>query len=154
MPFIMNSPAFEDGSAIPTNYTCDGENISPPLEWSGAPAETRSFVLILEDPDAPSGMFRHWAVYNIAGGRTLLPEGVGAGVKTESLGYGINDFGDPHYGGPCPPKGHGTHHYHFRLAALKVETLTVPNAPKVTDVWDAAQPHIIDQAELVGTYSR
>jgi Raf kinase inhibitor-like YbhB/YbcL family protein len=108
----------------------------------------------MEDPDAPAGVFRHWGLYNIAGGRTLLPEGVGHGAKTEDLGQGVNDFGHPRYDGPCPPKGHGTHHYHFYLAALDVEALTPAPKAAVEEVWAAAQKHVLGIAELVGTYRR
>lgn len=152
MTFALNSSAFEDGKAIPKKYTRDGANLSPPLEWSGAPDRTQSYALIIEDPDAPSGMFRHWAIYNIKGDRTHLPEGIPA--NTGELGRAVNDFGNPGYDGPEPPRGHGTHHYHFRMAALDTPTLNVPQNPSVTEVWEAAKPHIIDQAELVGTYAR
>src|SRR5690606_24666805 len=111
MAFAMNSPAFADGDEIPRKYTRDGDNVPPPLEWRGAPAGTRSYALIVEDPDAPTGTFRHWGIYNIVAGRNRLPEGAGAG--TESLGHGINDFGHARYDGPEPPEGHGVHHYHF-----------------------------------------
>src|SRR5712672_785482 len=111
MVFQLKSPAFGNAEPIPQKYTADGENLSPPLEWSDPPAGTKSFALIVEDPDAPSGMFRHWGLYNIMGERTLLPEGVGHGPKTEKLGKAVNDFGEPRYRGPAPPKGHGTHHY-------------------------------------------
>ncbi len=153
-PFELRSTAFENGGEIPVRFTCDGENLAPPLEWSGAPPETRSFALIVEDPDAPSGVFRHWAVYNIAAGRTLLPEATGQEAATEPLGYGINDFGKARYDGPCPPQGHGVHHYHFRLAALNVQTLNVPLRASVADVWKTAEPHILAEAELTGIYRR
>jgi len=154
MAFQLRSPVFESGKPIPAKYTLDGENISPPLEWADAPQETKSFLLTVEDPDAPAGVFRHWALYNIMPERTRLPEGVGHGAKTEDLGVGVNDFGHPRYDGPSPPKGHGTHHYHFRLAALDVETLTqAPKAP-IEDIRKAAEGHIIGEAELVGTYRR
>ena len=154
MTFSLTSPAFRDGGQIPTKYTGDGENLSPPLEWSDAPAGTKSFALVVEDPDAPSGTFRHWGLYNIMGERSMLPEGVGHGAKTEKLGKGVNDFGEPRYRGPAPPKGHGTHHYHFKLAAVDVEELS--RAPKMAaeDVWKAAEKHMLAQAGLVGTYSR
>ena len=154
MTFSLTSPAFHEGGQIPTKYTGDGENISPPLEWLDAPAGTKSFALVVEDPDAPSGTFRHWGLYNIMGERSMLPEGVGRGAKTEKLGKGVNDFGEPRYQGPAPPKGHGTHHYHFKLAALDVEELS--RAPKMAaeDVWKAAEKHMLAQADLVGTYSR
>lgn len=85
--------------------TRDFGNVSPPFAWSGAPEGTRSFALIMEDPDAPTGVFRHWGLYHITGGRTVLPEGVEAGAKTEDLGYCVNDFGELKYAGPMPPAG-------------------------------------------------
>ncbi|WP_407148944.1 YbhB/YbcL family Raf kinase inhibitor-like protein [Bradyrhizobium sp. ORS 86] len=154
MTFSLTSPAFPDGGQIPAKYTADGENVSPPLEWSDAPAETKSFVLIVEDPDAPSGTFRHWGLYNIMGERAMLPEGVGRGAKTEKLGKGVNDFGEPRYCGPAPPKGHGTHHYHFKLAALDVDALSRAPKMSVEDIWKAAEKHRLAEADLVGTYSR
>jgi Raf kinase inhibitor-like YbhB/YbcL family protein len=154
MTFELKSPSFDKNGPIPAKYTVDGQNSSPPLEWSDAPAGTKSFVLVLEDPDAPLGVFRHWGLYNIMAGRNRLPEGVGRGAKTEDLGMGINDFGEPRYRGPAPPRGHGTHHYHFKLAALDVETLTRAPTASVEDIWKEAQPHIIGEAELVGTYAR
>jgi hypothetical protein len=154
MGFVLSSPAFADGQTIPAKYTCDGENVSPPLQWSGAPAATQSFVLIVEDPDAPSGVFRHWAVYNIPPERTELPEGIGQSAPAGPLPQGVNDFGHSRYDGPCPPPGHGTHHYHFRLAALDVPRLVLPPSAKVAEIWRAATPHILATAELVGTYAR
>ncbi len=154
MPFELKSPAFSNEQRIPVKYTGDGENLSPPLEWSDPPPGTKSFALVVEDPDAPSGIFRHWGLYNIMAERRTLPEGVGHSLKMEDLGMGVNDFGEPRYGGPAPPKGHGTHHYHFKLAALDVEALTKKPKAKVEDIWNMAQKHIIDQAELVGTYAR
>lgn len=152
MTFSLKSPAFGNQQPIPKKYTADGENLSPPLEWSDPPPGTRSFALVVEDPDAPSGTFRHWGLYNIAGARTRLPEGVNA--TTDHLGLGVNDFGKPRYGGPAPPKGHGVHHYHFKLAALDVETLSqAPNMP-IAEIWKAAQSHMLGQAELIGTYAR
>ncbi len=114
MAMRLRSPAFEDGSTIPRKYTRDGENRSPPLEWSGAPPGTRSFLVVMEDPDAPSGMFRHWAVYNVPPGDSALPEG----APVEALG--INDFGRRAYDGPEPPKGHGPHRYHTREVKQRV----------------------------------
>ncbi|MGK9170182.1 YbhB/YbcL family Raf kinase inhibitor-like protein [Inquilinus limosus] len=154
MAFALESPAFRSGERIPDRYARDGENLSPPLVWKDPPAGTKSFMLVVEDPDAPSGTFRHWGLYEIDANRDRLPEGVTAGAKTESLGHGVNDFGNPHYDGPQPPKGHGVHHYHFRLAALDVETLHCDRKAKITGVLDAAKPHVIAEAELVGTYER
>lgn len=154
MTFSVSSPAFGSGGAIPRKYTLDGDNLSPPLEWDGVPPGTKSFALIVEDPDAPKGVFRHWGLYNIAAGRDRLPEGVGHVARAEDLGVVVNDFGNRRYDGPKPPKGDGPHHYHFKLAALDVEAL--PQAPKVRaeDVWQAARPHILAEAEIVGVYQR
>ncbi len=130
MAFELRSSAFENGQPIPGRYTADGENLSPPLEWSDPPHGTKSFVIVVEDPDAPSGLFRHWGLYNLLGDRRQLPEGIGRGAKTEDLSLGVNDFGEPHYGGPAPPRGHGPHHYHFKIAALDVDTLSQAPLPK------------------------
>ena len=153
MALTITSPAFKQGEVIPTKYTRDGENISPPLEWHDAPPETRSFVLLVEDPDAPSGTFRHWAMYNIPAGETGLPEGA-SGHGRSGAGEGVNGFGNARYDGPQPPKGHGPHHYHFRLAALDVPNLDIPALAKAEDVWTTAQPRIVAETELVGVYER
>ncbi len=113
MNFLLRSPAFADGSPIPRKYSHEGANMAPPLQWENPPAGTRSYALIVEDPDAPRGTFRHWGVYGIGGDRQELPEGAGA-----ALGRAVNDFGRRDWDGPEPPRGHGVHHYHFRLAAL------------------------------------
>ncbi len=139
---------------IPAKYSADGENLSPPLAWNDAPAGTKSFALVVEDPDAPNGTFRHWGLYNIAAGRSLLPEGLEHGVKTEPLGHAVNDFGHRRYDGPAPPRGHGPHHYHFRLAALDVEGLPERAHARVSDLWAEARPHMLAEAELVGVYQR
>lgn len=152
MAFALESPAFADGQPIPDTHARDGGNLSPPLRWRDAPAGTRSFLLVVEDPDAPNGLFRHWAIYDIASERNQLPEGTTAGAKTESLGRGVNDFGNARYDGPQPPRGHGVHHYHFRLSALDVETLHCGPKTPVADVIDRARPHVIASTELVGTY--
>lgn len=154
MPFTLHSPAFRNGEEIPAKYTADGENLPPPLVWSDAPPNTRSFALIVEDPDAPAGTFRHWGIYNISADRSMLPEGVERGARTEPLGHAVNDFGHRRYDGPAPPRGHGTHHYHFRLAALDVEELPAPPHLAVADLWKQAKKHMIAEAELIGTYRR
>ncbi len=153
MPLTITSPAFRDGEVIPTRHTRDGENLSPPLEWRDAPPETKSFVLIVEDPDAPSGTFRHWAMYNIPAGEAGLPEGASA-QRLRGAGEGVNGFRNARYDGPQPPKGHGPHHYQFRLAALDVPRLDIAASAKAEDIWMKAQPHIIAEAEVVGVYER
>jgi Raf kinase inhibitor-like YbhB/YbcL family protein len=152
MTFALESPAFHNGERIPDKYARNGENLSPPLVWRDAPQGTKSFVLVVEDPDAPSGIFRHWGIYDIAAQRDRLPEGATSKAKTERFGHGVNDFGNPRYDGPQPPKGHGVHHYHFRLAALDVATLSCGKKATVADVLERARPHVIAQTELVGTY--
>jgi Raf kinase inhibitor-like YbhB/YbcL family protein len=102
----LASSAFADGSAIPRRFTCDGDNLSPPLQWSGAPAGTRSFVLLCDDPDAPSGTWHHWAAYDIP--PTAVELAVGA-AQDKKMKQAVNDFRKPGYGGPCPPHGHGPH---------------------------------------------
>lgn len=153
MPFALRSSAFHDGATIPSAYTRDGQNISPPMEWHGAPPQTRSFVLVVEDPDAPSGTFRHWAVYDIGPTMDGLPEGASS-TRAGEIGQGVNGFRHAHYDGPQPPRGDRPHHYHFRLAALDVPRLDVRKNAKAEDIWEAARPHIIAETELVGTYRR
>jgi Raf kinase inhibitor-like YbhB/YbcL family protein len=149
MTFSLESPGFRNGGEIPRKYAHAGDNLSPPLHWEGAPQGTKSFVLIIADPDAPSGTFYHWAVYDIPVDSTGLPEG--AGSDSADLSQGVNDFGDDYYDGPQPPRGHGVHHYHFRLAALDVEALH-PRGKKVAEIWAQARPHFLGETELVGTY--
>lgn len=153
MSLTISSPAFTEGATVPRKYTRDGENQLPPLTWTGAPENTRSFALVVEDPDAPSGTFRHFAVYNIPANQDHLPESIDGGTD-HALRYGRNDFGNAGYDGPAPPKGHGVHHYHFRLTALDVPTLAIPADFDAEAVWREARKHAIEEADLVGTYER
>lgn len=125
--------------------------MSPPLRWSGAPDGTRSFVLVMDDPDAPGGTFHHWAVFNLPADRDQLPESVETGPDGPKLRRGQNDFGNAYYDGPEPPPGSGVHHYHFRLAALDVPNLSVPAQAGIAQIWREARKHLLDEAELVGT---
>jgi Raf kinase inhibitor-like YbhB/YbcL family protein len=134
----LNSNAFADGSAISRRYSCDGVDLFPPLDWSGVPPGTRSLVLLCDDPDAPAGTWHHWAAYDIPADRTALAEG--AAKQAQGFRQAINDFRRPGYGGPCPPRGHGPHHYHFRLLALSIDHL--------------ARKRILAEATLVGIYER
>lgn len=152
MALKLNSPAFADGERIPRRFVRDGANLSPPLEWSGLPEGTRSLALIVEDPDAPRGMFRHWAAYDIPPDKAGLDEGEGR--RSADLHQGANDFGNAAYDGPQPPSGHGPHHYHFKLAALDVDHLDVGPRQRAEAVWAAAEPHVIAEAELVGLFER
>jgi Raf kinase inhibitor-like YbhB/YbcL family protein len=144
----LTSDAFQDGQPIPTPFTCDGTDQSPAFSWGEPLAGTKSFALVIDDPDAPSGTFRHWGIFDIpASARSI---GGGQKVGTEVT----NDFGKPGYGGPCPPKGHGPHHYHFKLFALDVDRLDLGVDAKVIDVENAASKHALAQGELIGTYER
>ncbi|MGB8275526.1 MAG: YbhB/YbcL family Raf kinase inhibitor-like protein [Alphaproteobacteria bacterium] len=154
MTLTLASTAFTHGSPIPREYSCEGDDLSPPLSWSDAPAGTKSFALICDDPDAPAGTWHHWAAFNIPGDQTALPEGFATDAVVGSIHQAVTDFGRPGYGGPCPPRGHGTHHYHFRLFALSVPKLDLPLDSTCTDVAAAAKPHVLASAELMGTYSR
>jgi len=144
----LTSSAFQNAQPIPTEYTCDGANQSPALAWDEPPSGTKSFALVVDDPDAPSGTFRHWGMYDIPARARSIAAGQGAGAQA------VNDLGKPGYGGPCPPKGHGPHHYHFKLFALDVQTLGLAGSPKVSEVEAAAGRHALGRGELVGIYER
>jgi Raf kinase inhibitor-like YbhB/YbcL family protein len=144
----LTSDAFQNQQAIPAHHTCDGGDQSPPLSWGEPPQGTKSFALVIDDPDAPSGTFHHWGAFDIAPSTRRIGAGQQPGTQA------VNDFGNRGYGGPCPPKGHGPHHYHFKLFALDVDRLSVgPNA-KVIDVENEASKHTIARGELIGTYER
>ena len=145
------STAFADGAAIPRRFTCDGENLSPPLRWSDAPAGARSFALLCDDPDAPAGTWHHWAAYDIPPDTTTLAENAAQGTKMKQA---VNDFRNSGYGGPCPPPGHGPHHYHFRLLALSTDHLRVETSASCRDVEREARKFTLAEATLVGWYER
>ena len=154
MTFQLTSPSFDDGQVIPPRYTCEGENISPALEWRDAPAEVASFALLCDDPDAPDGTWHHWALYDIPADTSRLEQAVPAHGDTEVPGQGVNDFGHVGYGGPCPPRGHGPHRYRFRLLALDVKCLSLGPKPTCAQVEKAAAHHVLAVALLVGIFSR
>ena len=151
MVLTLVSPAFADGDAIPPKYTRIHENLFPPLKWSGVPDGTRSFALVVEDADAPSGIFRHCGIFNIRPTLKGLPESVDT-VPGQAPRFSENDFGNARYDGPQPPKDHGVHHYHFRLAALDVPNLSVPSSAGAGLMWNAARKYILAQATLTGTF--
>lgn len=153
MRITITSPAFTQGSPIPAKYTCDGQDVSPPLKWSGMPAGTLGLVLICDDPDAPAGTWVHWILYNLPPMPTELTERVPAEeVLTDGTRQGLNDFKRVGYGGPCPPQGK-PHRYSFKLYALDVELDLKPKASKA-QVVAAMQGHILAEGELMGTYQR
>src|SRR5689334_2592479 len=147
MALQISSPAFRNNEQIPRKYTCDGENISPELTWQGVAGQVKSFVLICDDPDAPSGTFTHWVLYNIPGSMSRLPERASVGTS------GLNSFGKTGFGGPCPPKNGGVHHYHFRLYALDIENIGGAGFSKESAM-DAMTGHVLAEGDLVGTYQR
>ena len=144
--FTLSSEAFTHGGEIPRRHTCEGEDVSPVLTWSDPPSRTRALALIVDDPDAPSGSFVHWVAWDIPPDAEL-PEGASAPAE------GSNGFGRTGYGGPCPPPGHGTHHYVFRLHALSAAPRVEPGAD-ANELERAIDGLVLDTAELVGTYER
>src|SRR5438046_8185410 len=142
----ITSSVFQEGWNIPSKFTCDGANTNPPLQISDVPAEAKSLVLIVDDPDAPSGLFTHWAVWNISPQATTIAEG-----STPKGAQGTNDFGKSGYGGPCPPSG--THRYYFRIFALDRE-LDLPVGAKRSQLDAAMKSHVIAKGELMGRYAR
>ena len=148
----LTSTAFTDGQAIPAEFTCDGAGRSPPLQWHSPPGGTLSFALVLEDPDAPGGTFRHWGVYDLPMSARQLDTGA-AQSGEKDLKQTSNDFGKAGYGPPCPPKGDPPHHYHFRLLALDTTKLSGSPA-KAKDILKAGDRHVLGSAELVGVYGR
>ena len=154
MAFTLASAAFRDGAGIPVKYTCDDVDVSPPLSWSGAPAGTRSFALIADDPDAPAGSWVHWVLYNLPADVSELPENI-AKVESLDLGgarQGRSDFRRPGYGGPCPPPG-PPHRYFFKLYAVDTRLQIKAGAQK-KDVEAAMEGHVLGTAQLMGTYAR
>lgn len=142
----LYSPVFEENGAIPSKYTCDGEDISPPLEIKNVPEEAESLALIVDDPDAPLGTFVHWLVWNIPPKKTSFDED-----EEISFPQGKNDFGRLEYGGPCPPSG--THRYYFKLYVLD-KKLDLKEGKKKKDLKKAMSGHVIEKTELMGQYSR
>ncbi len=154
MELHLRSEAFAEGAPIPKRYTCEGDDISPPFLWGGAPAETRSYALICNDPDAPGKTFTHWGIYNIPADVSSLEEGHSKFKQPSIYSEGVNDFGQSNYRGPCPPPKHGIHRYHFLLLALGVEGLDLPEGATVASVEQAAREHLLVEAKLIGTYRR
>ena len=143
----ITSPAFMAGGRIPKKFTCDGENVAPPLEWSGLPDQSKTVAIICEDTDASSGTFTHWLLYDIPASKHRVDEGTSFG-KT-----GLNDFGKDGFGGPCPPKQDAAHSYHFHVYALDVHSLG-PAGMSKQDISEAMSGHVLAEGEVTGTYKR
>ncbi len=146
MSIVVTSSAFNQGETIPVQYTCNGENISPPLAWTGLPAGTQSVALIADDPDAPSGTWVHWVLYNLPADSQGLPEGAQEGIN------GQNSSRKTGYSGPCPPAGK-PHRYFFKLYALDTKIDLPPGATKA-ELEKAIQGHMLAQGQIMGTFSR
>ena len=148
MAFRIFSAAFAEGAWIPPLHSCEGADVSPSLEWSDAPAGARSFALLVEDPDAPAGTWTHWVLWDIPARTHTLAQGVsGVGIA------GKNDFGRPGYGGPCPPPG-APHRYYFRLYALAVEKLALPNTARAAEFRAAIGGNVLAEAVCMGRFRR
>lgn len=146
--FELTSSDFGDGQPIPKVHSCDGADRSPALSWANLPAGTKSLALIVDDPDAPSGTFHHWGAYDIPPVTRSIASGDAPGSQA------MNDGGKSGYMGPCPPEGHGPHHYRFKLYALDVARLGLPANPKIEQVEVEARNHQLGLGQLVGTYER
>ena len=147
MSLELTSDAFANGQSIPAKYTCTGRNISPALAWNETPSGTRSFALIMDDPDAPLGTWVHWVLFNIPAEARSLQEN----IDTSAMSVGKNSWGDLGYGGPCPPGG--THRYYFKLYALDSTLNLRPGATK-EQMLQEMKGHILAQGELMGTFSK
>ncbi|KPJ50349.1 phosphatidylethanolamine-binding protein [candidate division TA06 bacterium DG_26] len=152
MDIAVRSTAFREGEMIPKNYTCDGENISPPLAWTSVPEETKGIALICDDPDAPRGTFVHWVLFNLPPDMRELPEAIPPADELENgARHGVNGSGKAGYRGPCPPGG--VHRYYFRLYALDTQ-LTLPSGVQKSQLVDAMEGHILGRGQLMGRYKR
>jgi Raf kinase inhibitor-like YbhB/YbcL family protein len=153
MSIKITSAAFADGQPIPDKYTCQGRDISPPLQWTNAPANTKSLALICDDPDAPMGTWVHWVLYDLPASATGLPEDV---ARTQTLAsgakQGMNDFRRIGYGGPCPPPGK-PHRYFFKLYALDTVFNLKPGLTK-KELFKITNGHVLAEGQLMGTYQR
>jgi Raf kinase inhibitor-like YbhB/YbcL family protein len=150
--FTLNSGSFHNGDVIPRDFTCDGSDASPALSWTGPPAGTKSFAMLVDDPDAPGGIFTQWVIYEIPGDATKLPQGVPKTDEAAGARQGRNSFGKIGYGGPCPPPGK-PHRYMFKLYALSKPLNLKPGASK-QDLERAMSADVLGTAELMGTYGR
>ena len=157
MSLTIESTAFKNNERVPARFSGDGEDVSPQLSWSGAPDGTAELALIMDDPDAPTAEpWVHWVIYRIPADTTALPENV---AKTETLSspagamQGKNSWGKIGYGGPAPPRGHGVHHYHFKVYALDQALSVSPGLTK-NQLLSAMKGHILAESELIGTYQR
>jgi hypothetical protein len=148
MSLEIQVSGFANGGQIPQRHTCEGQDVSPAMSWKGAPAETKSFALIVDDPDAPVGTWNHWLLYDIPPGTQSLAEGGSAGLS------GKNDFGRSGYGGPCPPRGHGPHRYFFKIFSLNAASLGLRAGATRAELDRAMKGKVLAEAQYMGRYER
>ncbi|MFQ3294452.1 MAG: Raf kinase inhibitor-like YbhB/YbcL family protein [Halobacteriales archaeon] len=154
--FAFTTSAFEDGGTVPVKYTCSGADVSPPFSIQGVPAEANSLAIVVDDPDAPSGVFTHWLIWNLPADTTSISENVTPTKTLDDLSgahQGRNDFDEVGYRGPCPPTSHGAHTYRFKLFALD-STLDVDAGAKPGPVNDAIDDHRVARAQFTGIFNR
>jgi Raf kinase inhibitor-like YbhB/YbcL family protein len=153
MSIEITSSAFEDGGFIPARYTCEGEDVSPPVKWANIPGDSKSLAIICDDPDAPAGTWVHWVIYDISPTLSEFPEGVPPSETTpDGAKQGVNDFRRTGYGGPCPPPG-GPHRYFFKLYALDIEP-GLPAGASKADLLRAMEGRVLGEGQLMGLYQR
>lgn len=153
MSIEITSSAFEDGGFIPARYTCEGEDLSPPLKWANVPGDSRSLAIICDDPDAPAGTWVHWVIYDISPTLSELPEGIPPSqITPDGAKQGVNDFRRTGYGGPCPPPG-GPHRYFFKLYALDIEP-GLPAGSSKADLLRVMEARVLGEGQLMGLYQR
>jgi Raf kinase inhibitor-like YbhB/YbcL family protein len=145
MPFAVSSPAFKEGATVPKEFTCDGSDTPPPIQISDPPERTKSFAVIMDDPDAPKGTFTHWLAYDMAAKGAELQVRAGKALR--------NSFGRETYGGPCPPPGHGPHRYFFTVYAVDVPSLALSGEAR-QDLEKALESHGLARAQFMGKYER
>lgn len=153
----FTSVPFSPSESIPREYTCEGEDVSPALGWTHVPDGTESVALVVDDPDAPGQTFTHWVLFNVPADQTRLPRDVDVNTQFSDRDpaprEGVNDFGGVGYGGPCPPPGHGSHRYFFRLYALDT-AIDLERGASEEQLIDAMGGHVLDETDVVGTYER
>ncbi len=156
LPLTITSSAFAEGEPIPEKYSCEGEDVSPDLQWSDVPEGTKSFVIIVDDPDAPGGTFTHWVVFDIPKTLTSITEGLPEKEQHEDIKEGVNDFtgSNQGYSGPCPPRSDPVHRYFFTIYALDKAEISLSEGAERSEVEEEMEDHILEQASLMGTYDR
>lgn len=150
----LTSPDFAPGTPLPARFTCEGANRSPAFRWAGVPERARELMLVCIDTDAPGGRFCHWVAYAIPPEWDFLHAGFGPETLEPGFRQGMNDFGTPGYGGPCPPRGDAPHSYHFRLSALSAPITAAAPGAGWPEIAALAAPHVMQTAEIVGLFAR